>query len=128
MVFDCTGNYVAAKGGLQMLTRAMAAEWGGRGIHANRIAPGYFETDLTRPLKDDPKFNQWICARTPVGRWGQPGELRGLAIFLASPASSYVNGQAVFGVASLEESNRSAPQAARSADPATLKRIPVAAS
>lgn len=90
-----TGNYAAAKGGLRMLTRAMAAEWAGKNIQINGIAPGYFETEMTRPLIEDPKFNSWICGRTPSGRWGQPEELRGVAVFLASEASQYINGQLI---------------------------------
>ena len=91
-----TGNYAAAKGGLRMLTRSMAGEWAQHNIQANGIGPGYFETDMTRPLKEDPDFNKWICNRTPAGRWGQPEELQGLAIFLASPASSFINGQVIY--------------------------------
>lgn len=91
-----TGNYAAAKGGLKMLTRAMAAEWARHNIQVNGIAPGYFETDMTRKLKEDPAFNGWICGRTPAGRWGDPDELQGLAIFLASAGSSFVNGQVIF--------------------------------
>lgn len=91
-----TGNYAAAKGGLRMLTRAMTAEWAQHNIQANGIAPGYFETDMTRKLKEDPEFNSWICGRTPSGRWGDPRELQGLAVFLASEASSYINGQVIF--------------------------------
>ncbi|NBD39000.1 MAG: glucose 1-dehydrogenase [Verrucomicrobia bacterium] len=91
-----TGNYAAAKGGLRMLTRSMAGEWASEGIQVNAIAPGYFETEMTKKLKEDPQFNEWICGRTPAGRWGQPSELAGLAVFLASPASSYINGQMVF--------------------------------
>ena len=90
-----TGNYAAAKGGLKMLTRAMAAEWGGRNIQVNAIAPGYFLTELTENLKADPEFDGWICGRTPAGRWGLPEELAGLAVFLASPASSFINGQMI---------------------------------
>ena len=86
-------NYAAAKGGLKMLTRAMAVEWARHGIQANAIAPGYFVTELNRPLVDNVEFNQWICTRTPAGRWGQPYELAGAAVFLASPASNYVYGQ-----------------------------------
>lgn len=91
-----TGNYAAAKGGLKMLTRAMAAEWAAHNVQANGIAPGYFETELTRPLKDDPAFDAWIRGRTPSGRWGQPEDLKGLAVLLASPASNYINGQIIF--------------------------------
>ena len=91
-----TGNYAAAKGGLRMLTRAMAGEWACHNIQVNGIGPGYFETEMTQKLKDDPAFNSWICGRTPAGRWGRPEELQGLAVFLASDASSFVNGQVIF--------------------------------
>jgi gluconate 5-dehydrogenase len=91
-----TGNYAAAKGGLRMLARAMTAEWAQYNIQANGIAPGYFETDMTRKLKEDPEFNSWICGRTPSGRWGNPEELQGLGVFLASEASTYINGQVIF--------------------------------
>ena len=86
-------NYAAAKGGLKMLTRAMAVEWAKHGIQANAIAPGYFMTELNRSLVENAEFNQWICGRTPAGRWGQPEELAGAAIFLASRGSDFVNGQ-----------------------------------
>jgi len=91
-----TGNYAAAKGGLSMLTRAMAGEWAQHNIQINGIGPGYFETELTRVLKEDPEFNSWICGRTPAGRWGKPEELQGLAVFLASPASSFINGETIY--------------------------------
>lgn len=91
-----TGNYCAAKGGLQMLTRAMAGEWASDNIQINGIGPGYFATDMTEPLRKNPEFNDWICRRTPAGRWGTPEELQGLVIFLASKASSFVNGQVIF--------------------------------
>ncbi|MES2693379.1 MAG: SDR family oxidoreductase [Verrucomicrobiota bacterium] len=86
-------NYAASKGGLKMLTRAMAVEWAKHGLQANAIAPGYFVTELNKPLVENPEFNSWICKRTPAGRWGQPHELAGAAIFLASSASDFVNGQ-----------------------------------
>jgi gluconate 5-dehydrogenase len=86
-------NYSAAKGGLKMLTRAMAVEWAKHGLQCNGIAPGYFVTDLNRALVENVEFNKWICGRTPAGRWGQPHELAGAAIFLASRASDFVNGQ-----------------------------------
>ena len=86
-------NYAAAKGGLKMLTRAMAVEWAKHGVQANAIAPGYFATELNRALIENVEFNKWICGRTPAGRWGQPEELAGAAIFLASRASDFVNGQ-----------------------------------
>ncbi|MDP3073462.1 MAG: SDR family oxidoreductase [Opitutaceae bacterium] len=86
-------NYSAAKGGLKMLTRAMAVEWGGRNVQANGISPGYMRTDMTGTLTIDPVFDRAICARTPAGRWGEPHELVGAAVFLASRASDFVNGQ-----------------------------------
>jgi gluconate 5-dehydrogenase len=86
-------NYAAAKGGLKMLTRAMAVEWAGRGIQANGIAPGYMRTNMTGMLTIDPEWDRYIRARTPAGRWGDPRELIGAAVFLASPASDSVNGQ-----------------------------------
>jgi gluconate 5-dehydrogenase len=87
------GNYAAAKGGLKMLTRAMAVEWAKHGLQANAIAPGYFATELNRSLMENVAFNQWVCGRTPAGRWGRPEELVGAAVFLASHASDFVNGQ-----------------------------------
>jgi gluconate 5-dehydrogenase len=91
-----TGNYAAAKGGLKMLTRAMATEWARHNVQINAIGPGYFATELTAPLVQNPKFNDWICARTPAARWGKPEELVGAAIFLASAASDFVNGQILY--------------------------------
>ncbi|MBT3479885.1 MAG: SDR family oxidoreductase, partial [Opitutales bacterium] len=88
-------NYSAAKGGLHMLTKSMTGEWAAKNIQINGIGPGYFETDLTRPLKKNPEFDGWICGRTPAGRWGQPDELKGVAVFLASDASTFVNGQLI---------------------------------
>jgi gluconate 5-dehydrogenase len=90
------GNYAAAKGGLKMLTRAMAVEWGRHGLQANAIAPGYFMTDLNTALVANEEFNRWICGRTPAGRWGQPQELAGVAVFLAAGASDFVNGQILY--------------------------------
>lgn len=87
------GNYAAAKGGLKMLTRAMAVEWAKHGVQANAIAPGYFATELNKNLMADQEFNNFICRRTPAGRWGQPDELIGAAVFLSSRASDYVSGQ-----------------------------------
>ena len=89
-------NYAAAKGGLKMLTRAMAVEWAKHGLQTNGIAPGYFVTELNQPLVENVDFNKWICGRTPAGRWGQPHELAGAAVFLASTASDFVNGQVLY--------------------------------
>lgn len=88
-----TGNYAAAKSGLKMLTRAMCAEWAARGLQVNGIAPGYILTDLTAPLAADPKFDGWIKTRTPAARWGNPSDLGGACVFLASSAADFVNGQ-----------------------------------
>jgi len=91
-----TGNYAAAKGGLKMLTRAMAVEWAKFNVQVNGIGPGYIMTDLTRPLAENAEFTKWLCARTPAGRWGRPEELVGAAVFLASRASDFVSGQVIY--------------------------------
>ena len=88
--------YTAAKGGVRQLTRAMAVELAPHDIQVNAIAPGYFATDMNRALIDNPEFNAWVCRRAPAGRWGQPGEIAGLAVFLASAASDYMTGQMLF--------------------------------
>jgi gluconate 5-dehydrogenase len=88
--------YVAAKGGVRMLTRSMAAEWAKHDIQANAIGPGYIATEMNRALLDDPKFDAWVKGRTPSGRWGKPEDLVGVTVFLASPASDYVNGQTIY--------------------------------
>ena len=88
--------YAAAKGGIKMLTRSMAAEWARFDIQANGIGPGYIVTEMNKALTDDPKFDAWVKARTPSGRWGLPEDLVGAALFLASPASAYVNGQMLY--------------------------------
>jgi gluconate 5-dehydrogenase len=91
-----TAAYAAAKGGLALLTRAMAVEWGPHGVQANGIGPGYFATEMTQPLKDDPAFDAWVRERTPAGRWGDTAELVGPAVFLAADASSFVNGHVLY--------------------------------
>lgn len=88
--------YTAAKGGVKMLTKAMATEWAKYNIQVNGIGPGYFETEMTDTLKKDEKFNNWLMERTPAGRWGKPDELVGTAVYLASEASNFVNGQIVY--------------------------------
>ena len=88
--------YTASKGAVKMLTKAMCAEFAKHGITANGISPGYFGTELNQALMADEKFSAWVCARTPAGRWGKVEELQGAAIFLASDASSFVNGHILF--------------------------------
>jgi len=85
--------YTAAKGGVRQLTRGMAVELAPMGIQVNAIAPGYFATEMNRALIDNAEFNAWVCKRTPARRWGEPDELAGLAVFLASGASNYMTGQ-----------------------------------
>lgn len=88
--------YTAAKGGLKMLTKAMATEWGPYNIQVNGIGPGYFKTEMNRALFEDKQFDTWIRTRTPIQRWGEPEELVGPLVFLASDASSFVNGQIIY--------------------------------
>ncbi|MCK5067131.1 MAG: gluconate 5-dehydrogenase [Bacteroidales bacterium] len=89
--------YASAKGGLKMLTRNMATEWARFNIQINGIGPGYFATDQTAPIRvDGHPFNEFIINRTPAGRWGDPEDLAGTAVFLASGASDFVNGQVVY--------------------------------
>ncbi len=90
------GNYCAAKGGLKMLTKSMATEWGRFNIQTNAIGPGYFKTELTAALREQPEFDAWVKSEVPLGRWGEPGELLGAAIFLASGAASYINGHTIY--------------------------------
>ena len=85
--------YTAAKGGVRQLTRGMAVELAQHNIQVNAIAPGYFATEMNRALIDNAEFNAWVCKRTPAGRWGNPDEIGGLAVFLASPAANYMTGQ-----------------------------------
>jgi gluconate 5-dehydrogenase len=93
---DTVSAYASAKGGLKMLTRSMTTEWAKYNIQINGIGPGYFLTDLTKPLSQDPKFDTWLKNRTPSGRWGVPQELIGTLIYLCSDASNYVNGHIVY--------------------------------
>jgi 2-deoxy-D-gluconate 3-dehydrogenase len=84
--------YAAAKAGVAQLTKALANEWAAGGVNVNAIAPGYMRTDNTRALQDDPVRDNEITSRIPAGRWGEPDDLAGAAVFLASSASNYVHG------------------------------------
>ncbi len=84
--------YASSKGAIEQLTKVLALEWATSGVQVNAIGPTYFETELTRPLFEDPERNAFITERTPMGRWGQPHELAGSVIFLASRASDYITG------------------------------------
>lgn len=89
--------YAAAKGGLKMLTRNLATEWAKYNIQVNGIGPGYFATDQTAPIRvDGHPFNDFIISRTPAGRWGDPDDLGGTVVFLASKASNFINGQIIY--------------------------------
>jgi len=85
--------YAAAKGGVGQLTKAFANEWAPKGVNVNAIAPGYFATDNTEALQNNPERARQILDRIPAGRWGDPEDLAGAAVFLASAASNYVHGQ-----------------------------------
>jgi 2-deoxy-D-gluconate 3-dehydrogenase len=85
-------SYAAAKSGVAGLTKALANEWAGKGVNVNAIAPGYIATNNTAALQADETRNRQILERIPAGRWGAPSDIGGAAIFLASPASDYVNG------------------------------------
>ncbi len=89
--------YAAAKGGLKMLTRNLATEWAKYNIQVNGIGPGYFATEQTAPIRvDGHPFHEFIINRTPAGRWGDPDDLAGTTVFLASRASDFINGQVIY--------------------------------
>jgi gluconate 5-dehydrogenase len=88
--------YTATKGAVKMLTKGMCADWAKHGLQINAIGPGYFKTPLNQALVDNPEFSAWLEKRTPAGRWGNVEELVGAAIFLASDASSLVNGHILY--------------------------------
>ena len=85
-------SYTASKSGVKGITMAMANEWAKHNIQVNAVAPGYISTMNTAPLRADEKRSQDILARIPAGRWGEPGDVAGAVVFLASPAADYVNG------------------------------------
>ena len=94
---NSVGAYAAAKGGLKMLTRNMATEWAKHNVQVNGIGPGYFATSQTEPIRvEGNPFNDFIIQRTPAGRWGDPDDLQGTAVFLSSKASDFVTGQIVY--------------------------------
>lgn len=88
--------YTATKGAVRNLTRGMCTDWAKYGLQVNAIAPGYFRTPLNQALVDDPQFTAWLAQRTPARRWGEVDELVGAAVFLASDASSFVNGHTLY--------------------------------
>ena len=91
-----TTAYAASKGGLLMVTRSLAVEWAKYNINVNAIGPGFIATDLTAPLQADKDFNRWVLSRTPFERWGEPEDIVGTAVFLASSASDFVTGQILY--------------------------------
>ncbi|WP_028579239.1 gluconate 5-dehydrogenase [Desulfogranum japonicum] len=93
---DTITPYAASKGAVKMMTRGMCVELARYNIQVNGIAPGYFKSDMTKPLVEDKEFSAWLCNRTPANRWGDPEELIGAAVFLSSKASDFVNGHLIF--------------------------------
>jgi gluconate 5-dehydrogenase len=88
--------YAASKGAIRQLVKALAIDWAPWGIRVNAVGPGYIRTDLTRPLHEDPAFGAWVVGHTPLGRWGEPEDLAGAAVFLCSPAASFITGQVLY--------------------------------
>ena len=88
--------YSCSKGGVDQMTKVMALEWARQGVRVNAIGPTYFETHLVTQIRDDPERFKFINERTPMGRWGQPPELEGIVIFLATPASDFITGQTIY--------------------------------
>ncbi|MFQ6034657.1 MAG: glucose 1-dehydrogenase [Sedimentisphaerales bacterium] len=91
-----TAAYASSKSGVLMLTKSLAVEWAKYNINVNAIGPGYIATELTKPLWTDEDFDRWVLSKTPLGRWGQPGDLIGTAVFLASRASDFITGQIIY--------------------------------
>ncbi len=88
--------YTASKGAVKMLTKGMATDWAKHGLQVNGLGPGYFKTELNKALVENEAFSAWLAGRTPAGRWGEVAELVGAAIFLAAPASSFLNGHILY--------------------------------
>jgi len=91
-----TAAYASSKGGLLMLTKTLAVEWAKYNINVNAIGPGYIATELTEPLWSDEEFTKWVLSKTPLGRWGQPDDLVGTAVLLASKAGDFITGQIIY--------------------------------
>jgi len=91
-----TAAYAGSKGGLLSLTKTLAVEWAKYNINVNAIGPGYIATDLTKPLWSDEDFTRWVLSKTPLGRWGQPEDLVGTAVLLASKAGEFITGQIIY--------------------------------
>jgi len=91
-----TSPYTASKGGLAMLTKALACDWAPHGILVNAVAPGYIHTELTDKLRNDPNFDAWVRSRSLLGRWGDPMDIARPVVFLASPAAGFINGQVIY--------------------------------
>lgn len=88
--------YASAKGGVEQMTKIMALEWAKQGVRVNAIGPTYFETEMVKPIRDDPERFNFINTRTPMGRWGYLPEMEGIVIFLAAPASDFITGQTIY--------------------------------
>jgi gluconate 5-dehydrogenase len=88
--------YTASKGAVKNLTKGMCADWARHGLQINALGPGYFATPLNKALVEDPVFDEWLRKRTPAGRWGKLEDLHGVAVFLASGASDFINGQTIY--------------------------------
>ncbi len=91
-----TAPYCVSKGAVKLLTKGLGVEWAKYNIQVNAIGPGFFLTELTESLAKEEEFNSWVCAGTPMGRWGKPEELVGTAVYLASDASSFLTGQTIY--------------------------------